>query len=100
MIQQESSNSTLYFSSVKSSTGIPEGDPISVAVMTAYSYVWAQFTSTPKVQTYCFADNLEWLSVYPETHEQTYNKNNFFQKSFRQEISMRKSWAWATNKEH
>ena len=68
--------------------------------MTAYSYVWAEYISSPKVQAYSFADNLEWLSNDPNTHEETYNNNQFFQKSFRQRISMKKSWAWGTSKKH
>ncbi len=38
--------------------------------------------ATAKVQTYCFADNLEWLSFDPETHDQTYDRNSCFPEKF------------------
>ena len=82
-----------------SSTGVPEGDCISILAMTAITFAWICFTRMDGIEQFSYADNWEWL-----THDHNLNQTVLlltqkFSHAMRLTISPTKSWCWASSKQ-
>ena len=85
------------FGPFSSTTGIPEGDPVSVLAMLAFSILWNrahtdQFTDAPT-----YADNLELFSRNFTSISNLFESNISFQLAWKQSIAWDKSWVWSNN---
>ena len=83
------------FGPFSSTTGIPEGDPVSVLAMLAFSILWNrahtdQFTDAPT-----YADNLELFSRNFTSVSKLFESNISFQLAWKQSIAWDKSWVWS-----
>ena len=83
------------FGPFSSTTGIPEGDPVSVLAMLAFSILWNrahtdQFTEAPT-----YADNLELFSRNFTSISNLFESNISFQLAWKQSIAWDKSWVWS-----
>ena len=79
----------------KSTTGAPEGCPISVLAMIAVSHLWSRYSCEEGSFTYVFADNWEWRAESPTINQKVYHKTHEFCRIWKQKLSMQKCWAWA-----
>ena len=83
------------FGPFSATTGIPEGDPVSVLAMLAFSILWNrahtdQFTEAPT-----YADNLELFSRNFTSISNLFESNISFQLAWKQSIAWDKSWVWS-----
>ena len=80
-----------------SCTGIPEGDPLSVAAMFCLSFWFSRFTSScsPNAIPACYADN--WESVFPHVDQLILYlpKLEDFLDAFRLPVNPAKCWTWS-----
>ena len=82
----------------QSTTGAPEGCPISVLAMLSISFLWTKFIWEPEANTYVYANTREWTSPSPEVNRNSYVKTKEFCRIWRQKMSLPKCWAWAKDK--
>ena len=80
---------------LNSTTGCPEGDPVSVLGMLALCYAFVHLVQ-PFASPRCYADNWSWLSDLPEAHVPAMDTCVSFISSLSMEIDWSKSYFWAT----
>ena len=78
-----------------STTGVPEGDALSILAMTSLAYTWKCYIAHQNVTSYSYADNLEWNSHDHLIHRATLAKTLEFMNALCVRVSPTKSWAWA-----
>lgn len=81
-----------------STTGVPEGDALSILAMTALSFAWKCYIAHPNISSYSYADNLEWNSHDHLIHRATLTKTLELMNAMYVRVSPTKSWAWALDK--
>ena len=83
-----------------STTGIPEGCPISCIAMVALSSLWCKLLRRHNTVPSAYADNWAWKSEDATRHRPAMATTVEFTKSVRLPISFEKSTWWATGREH
>ena len=78
-----------------STTGCPEGDPISVLGMLAVCYAFVHLLE-PFVSPRCYADNWMWMTDLPEAHIPAVEAVVDFTSSLCMEVDWTKSYFWST----
>ena len=78
-------------------TGVPEGDSLSVAAMVAVSWVFWLKISTPTVRAFCYADNWSWMTTEMRHNLICFRTLVDFTKMLRLQIDFDKSWAWVSS---
>ena len=78
-----------------STTGCPEGDPISVLGMLAVCYAFVHLLE-PFVSPRCYADNWMWMTDLPEAHIPAVETVVDFTSSLCMEVDWTKSYFWST----
>ena len=83
------------FGPYSSTTGIPEGDPVSVLAMLAFSFLWSRAHTDQFTQATTYADNLELFSSNFSSISTLFNSNMSLQVAWKQRIAWNKSWVWS-----
>lgn len=78
-------------------TGVPEGDAMSVLAMAILSTAFYFKIAKPSIQPYTFADNWSWQAESTRDHFRTVMTTLNFAESLRMRIDQSKSWAWGTD---
>lgn len=81
-----------------STTGLPEGDSMSVVGMLALSFVFHHVIKTPQVHPFTYADNWSFMSTSERETFRAMVKILNLVSELRMKIDMGKSWGWATSK--
>ena len=86
---------------VKSTTGVPEGDALSVCGMICVAYHYHQYLTTflNRVKVGIYADNWGWLTICQKQNFLALQMTLRFVHSIRMAIDFDKSWAWATSRD-
>ena len=86
---------------VKSTTGVPEGDALSVCGMICVAYHYHQYLTTflNHVKVGIYADNWGWLTICQKQNFLALQMTLRFVHSIRMSIDFDKSWAWATSRD-
>ena len=83
----------------RSTTGIPEGDPMTVPCMVAICYIWHQHISmSGNSIPWSFADNWEVVSDSTNDLSNTIREILDFLRAWKLKADVGKSWCWSTNK--
>ena len=87
------------FATGKVSTGVPEGDAVSVMIMLAYNYIWTSQIHDLDCEANAYADN--WAYATPEvaTHSQVLAPMMQLIRAMRLEVDWSKTWIWVTHEE-
>ena len=81
-----------------STTGLPEGDSMSVVGMLALSFVFHAKLGSPRVHPYAYADNWSFMSTSERHSFQAMQALLNLVSDLRMKIDFNKSWCWATTK--
>lgn len=81
-------------------TGIPEGDPLSVACMVGINAVLNDLLQHPSVWPHFFADNWSYRASDASVHAEIIEAFSTFADSLRLTIDWHKTWCWSTSQEH
>eukprot|EP00438_Fugacium_kawagutii_P020099 Skav232651 [mRNA] locus=scaffold2334:181157:185911:+ [translate_table: standard] len=79
-----------------SSTGVPEGDCLSILAMLSLTYGWHQLTSEVDAVRLSYADNMEWFTEDFAVNELMLEQTLRYLHHMRLTLAPRKSWCWAT----
>ena len=82
-----------------SSTGILEGDPISVLGMVAYCWLYVALLS-PYVEPTAYVDNLAWSAELPDSHAPALDQVLVLTEATKMQIDWGKAYYWATHATH
>ena len=80
-------------------TGVPEGDSLSVCAMLVTSSAFYWTLSTPTVFPYAYADNWSYLTTNQRDNIRAFRKIQDLVHAFRMQIDYAKSWAWGATAE-
>ena len=86
-----------YSSPEYSTTGIAEGDPLSVCCMLLIGYSWHSLIAHLDIKTAVYIDDWQWSGHSPEDHIQAMITTERFLKSLRLDSDPKKSWVWGTS---
>ena len=86
-----------YSSPEYSTTGIAEGDPLSVCCMLLIGYSWHSIIAHLDINTAVYVDDWQWSGHCPEDHIQAMILTESFLSSLRLSSDPRKSWVWGTS---
>lgn len=75
-------------------TGVPEGDSMSVCAMLVVSSAFYWTLHTPTVFPYAYADNWSYLTTNQRDNILTFQKIKQLVAALRMQIDFTKSWAW------
>lgn len=80
------------------STGFPEGDPLSVVALLTISNLWVLRIQRHELvaRLFSFADNWSWHSSNGREHKVTFEETVAVTKATQMRIDWNKSWMWAT----
>ena len=81
-----------------SNTDVPEGDALSILAMASLSFAWKCYIVHESINSYSYADNLEWNSHDHLIHRAILTKTLDFMNAMCVRVSPAKSWAWALDK--
>jgi ribonuclease HI len=81
-------------------TGVPEGDNISVIAMVGINYAFVSLPHRPDILTNAFADNWSYCAFDADSHQPTVQTIVSFTNSLSLVIDWQKTWAWSTNPTH
>lgn len=79
-------------------TGVPEGDSMSVCSMLVLSSAFYWLIKSPVLDPYCYADNWSYLTSSQRENYNAFQQIRTFAASLRLQIDYNKSWAWGTTK--
>ena len=82
---------------IESSTGVPEGDCISVLVMIGFSSVFYYRLRNPRLNPFAYADNWSWLTSTTRDNLSAFIKVLNLTSSCKMIVDIQKSWLWATD---
>ena len=80
-----------------STTGVPEGDSLSVAAMIAVSWVFWLRVSSTKIRAFCYADNWSWMTTQMRENLRCFRFLVDFTSMLRLQVDYDKSWAWVSS---
>ena len=75
-------------------TGVPEGDSLSVCAMLVVSSAFYWTIQSPTVFPFAYADNWSYLATNQRDNILTFRRIQDFVHAFRMQIDYAKSWAW------
>ena len=78
-------------------TGVPEGDCLSIAAMTAISWMFWEHFTTASVKIYCYADNWTWLTPIVRDNIRCFHLLLAFVDKLRLQVDFSKSWAFVSS---
>lgn len=84
---------------MQSTTGLPEGDSMSVVGMLALSFAFHHTIASPQLRPFAYADNLSFMTTSERAAFGAIQKILNFITALRMQIDFTKSWAWATSKQ-
>ena len=79
-------------------TGVPEGDSMSVCSMLVLSSAFYWLLHSPNLHPFCYADNWSYLTCSQRENYQAFQKIQQMADSLRLQIDYKKSWVWGTTK--
>ena len=82
-----------------STTGLPEGDSMSVVGMLALSFVFYSKLRSPRLFPYAYADNWSFMSTSDQACFSAMTTILNLITSLKMQIDFKKSWCWATTKQ-
>ena len=80
-------------------TGVPEGDSLSVCAMLVVSSAFYWTLQSPTVFPYAYADNWSYLTTTQRDNIQAFYQIQHLVEAFRMKIDFAKSWAWGATKD-
>ena len=80
-------------------TGVPEGDSLSVCAMLVVSSAFYWTLQSPTVFPYAYADNWSYLTTTQRDNIQAFYRIQHLVEALRMKIDFAKSWAWGATKE-
>ena len=80
---------------IKSTTGVPEGDALSVISMIALSVLFHAKTKASGTLPACYADNWGWMSTNVRAYRRAMVQCLNLTQSIQATIDFKKSWAWS-----
>lgn len=83
-----------------STTGIVEGDGLSIVGMIGVATFWMKLIENPDINPMAYADNLSWSSTNHLAHEQALRRTIRCFQLLRIPIDWKKTWVWGTHKHH
>eukprot|EP00438_Fugacium_kawagutii_P027552 Skav207071 [mRNA] locus=scaffold1909:182710:185898:- [translate_table: standard] len=81
-------------------TGVPEGDPWSVAIMVGVNAMLDALLKLPTLVPHLFADNWSYRASDPSIHQEAIEVLLQFTKSLKLQIDWSKTWCWTTSAAH
>ena len=81
---------------IAATTGVPEGCPVAVLVMTVFAWAAAATLQANHVQPISYYDDWSWRTSEFRRNEAALNSMTSFCSSAKLTINFRKSWAWAS----
>ena len=79
-------------------TGVPEGDSLSVCSMLVLSSAYYWLIRSPNLDPFCYADNWSYLTSSQRENYQAFTRIRQLALNLRLQIDYQKSWAWGTTK--
>ena len=79
-------------------TGVPEGDSMSVCSMLVLSSAFYWLIQSPTLDPFCYADNWSYLTCSQRENYQAFDCIRQLATELRLQIDYQKSWAWGTTK--
>lgn len=76
-------------------TGIPEGDPVSVPCMAIVCWVFYEVAARQHTQPWAYADNWEFLSSDINTFVQAIRHTKQLLDQWKMKLDLKKSWCWS-----
>ena len=83
---------------VRATTGLAEGDPLSVCGMVAVGFAWHCVVSSVGADTTIYVDDWAWISSDPSVHIEVMLLTQRFLRSLKLKSDPAKCWAWGTSK--
>ena len=83
---------------LRSTTGVVEGDSLSVVGMIGIAACWWNTVSTPGIHPMAYADNLSWYADNFYLHRQVLQNTIDLFSKLRIPIDWNKTWVWGTSK--
>ena len=84
----------------RSTTGIVEGDGLSIVGMIGVATYWMKMIEHPSINPMAYADNLSWSSQDHQAHQRALKCTIECFQNLRIPIDWRKTWVWGTHKSH
>ena len=84
---------------ISSTTGVPEGDALSVIAMISLASAFYFRLKTSVVFPYAYADNWSWMTRSQQSHFRAFVKTLNLIESLRLSVDFQKSWHWGTTKD-
>ena len=84
----------------RSTTGIVEGDGLSIVGMIGVATYWMKMIEHPSINPMAYADNLSWSSQDHQAHQRALKCTIECFQNLRIPIDWQKTWVWGTHKSH
>ena len=81
----------------EATTGVPEGDSLSVTAMLAINQCWTAMVKQPNIWLHAYADNWSYNTNDPTRHYDTLQRLLRFAQSLSLTIDWHKTWSWCTD---
>lgn len=88
------------FPTTIATTGVPEGDSLSVTAMMAVNQFWTALTQHPSIRLHAYADNWSYSAKDPELHSPTVQSLIRITQAMALVIDWDKTWGWSTDNAH
>ena len=81
-------------------TGVPEGDSLSVTAMLAINHLWTTLVARPQLWLHAFADNWSYSSLDHRLHQPVITHLLQVTRALALTIDWDKTWGWSTDAPH
>ena len=88
-----------FSSPVVASTGLPEGDPLSVCRMAVIGYGWAKLLECLQLDVSVYVDDWSWIGSSPRQHISAIQMTQEYLKALKLHADPSKIWVWGSSKE-
>ena len=88
-----------FSSPVGASTGLPEGDPLSVCGMAVIGYGWAKLMECLQLIVSVYVDDWSWIGTCPRQHVIAIRMTQEYLKALKLHADPSKIWVWGSSKE-
>ena len=85
---------------IKATTGVPEGDGLSVMVMGALSLCFYYKIQSPRLLPFTYADNWTYMAKEEKAYYEAFQHTLNLVTAMEMKIDYNKSWTFATHKQH
>lgn len=83
----------------KATTGLPEGDPLSVCGMAVIGFCWSHLLKCINVIVSVYADDWSWMGTHPRQHILAIRLTQDFLQSLKLHADPSKIWVWGSSPE-